>query len=579
VAVDGWTNVNTSKVTNVVILCGGVAYYWCSIVNGHNHNTAAWLQTALVKVLHGIKAEGLMFTALVADNERVNRTLWELLLEPFPFLIRSPCAAHLIQLCVNKALELPLIDPLFTSMEVLLRRFRLKEARLKLKNLQVANPLRTTAASSTPVVYGLLRPQDTRWSSWLYAAQRLLMLRAYIDMVVAQEASFWSGIEELVQFLKPFQVATDVMQQDSSTLFDVWRQFKRLLTHVRGVPPSSLFHSSKDAIINIILDLWEKHINIDAVIVCAQLSFDSSADDIFPDKIQDARRWFIDFAAQYALYWHIADSSDADLASVKRSALREWSNFLGRTQGTCFDRLDSDIEDLRKVHSDSPAAFARAVWNLYLADAPIISYAAVAILSVCGSEAAVERSFSAQGLVHTDLRNRLGDTTVENEMFIKFNQRTLAGAEGHPQRKAPHSGDGIALGYCAEMGEDYASEEDDALPSVVGLFTRPEARAAEFAAVAATVEVDEAKEVVPAVISQVPRPPPADDMAAFIEHVILDIGVTPVFRWTEARMNRLWTIGQQWSPPMMDTDVVLRKKVMAVVRAREAAKDAASAEV
>ena len=68
-------------------------------------------------------------------------------------------------------------------------------------------------------------------------------------------------------------------------------------------------------------------------------------------------------------------------------------------------------------------------------------------------------------------------------------------------------------------------------------------------------------------------------MAAFIEHVILDIGVTPVFRGTEARMNRLWTIGQQWNPPMMDTDVVLRKKVMAVVRAREAAKDAASAEV
>jgi hypothetical protein len=578
VAVDGWTNVNTSKVTNVVILCGGVAYYWCSIVNGLNHNTAAWLHTALVKVLDGIKAEGLMFTALVADNERVNRTLWELLLAPFPFLIRSPCAAHLIQLCVNKALELPHIDPLFTSMEVLLRRFRLKEARLKLKNLQVANPLRSTAANSTPVVYALLRPQDTRWSSWLYAAQRLLMLKAYIDMVVAQQASFWSAIEELVQFLKPFQVATDIMQQDRSTLFDVWRQFKRLLTHVRGVPPSSLFHSSKAAIINIILDLWEKHINIEAVVICAQLSFDSSVDDIFPDKIQDARRWFIDFAAQYALYWHIADSSDADLASVKRSALREWSNFLGRTQGTCFDRVDSDIEDL-KEHSDTPAAFARAVWNLYLADAPIISHAAVAILSVTGSEAAVERTFSAQGLVHSDLRNRLGDTTVENEMFIKFNQRTLAGVEGSQpkQRKAPPTGDGIALGHCAEMGEDYDSEEDDTLPSVVGLFTRPEAEAAQAAAAA----VDEAKdsEVVPAVISQVPRPPPADEMAAFIEHVIMEVGVTPVFRWTEARMNRLWTLGQQWNPPMMDTDVVLRKKVMAVVKAREAAKDASSAEV
>ena len=64
-------------------------------------------------------------------------------------------------------------EPLFTSMESLLRHFRLKESHLKLKNLQVANPLKATTANGIPVVYGLLRPQDTRWSSWLYAAQRL----------------------------------------------------------------------------------------------------------------------------------------------------------------------------------------------------------------------------------------------------------------------------------------------------------------------------------------------------------------------------------------------------------------------
>ena len=44
VAIDGWTNVNTAKVTNVVLICGGEAYYWCSIVNGSHHNTAVWLR-------------------------------------------------------------------------------------------------------------------------------------------------------------------------------------------------------------------------------------------------------------------------------------------------------------------------------------------------------------------------------------------------------------------------------------------------------------------------------------------------------------------------------------------------------
>ena len=63
----------------------------------------------------------------------------------------------------------------------------------------------------------------------------------------------------------------------------------------------------------------------------------------------------------------------------------------------------------------------KAVWNLYLADshAPLISHAAVALLSVSASEAAVERTFSAQGLVHSDLRNRMSGDTVESEMFIK----------------------------------------------------------------------------------------------------------------------------------------------------------------
>ena len=514
VAIDGWTDVNTSKVTNVVILCGGAAYYWCSIVHGYSQNTAVWLEPALVRVLNGIKAEGLMFTALVADNERVNRTLWELLLLPFPFLIRSPCAAHLTQLCVNRALELPLIEPLFTAMEDLLRQFRLKEARLKLKNLQVANPPRRLRdASGIPVVYGLLRPQDTRWSSWLYAAQRMLMLRAYVDMVISQEVSFWSGLEEVVAFLKPFQVATHGLQQDGSTLFDVWRLFRRLLTHVRGIPLISPFYASKDAILTIIIELWEQHVHIDAVIACAQLSFDSSVDDIFPDNIQDARRWFLDFAAQYALYWHIADSTDNDLAAVKRSALREWAAFLGCTQGTCFDHLDSHIDDLRKEHADDLAAFPRAVWNLYLLDAPIISHAAVALLSVCASEAAMERTFSAQGLVHSDLRNRLSDATVEAEMFIKFNQRSLARVEGQqPQRRKAHSSSD-AVGYCAEMGDEY--EEEDGLPSVVGLFTKPVAE--EKVEVPVAVEaVEERAEIAPAVVSHISRPRAADDVQVFI---------------------------------------------------------------
>lgn len=272
IAIDGWTNVNTAKVTNVVILCGGEAYYWCSIVNSRDRNTAVWLTGPLVEVLNSIRGEGLMFAGLVADNEQVNKCLFDMVSASFPFLINSPCAAHLVQLCVLKALELLPIDPVLTAMESLLRSFRAKVRRLKLKAVQEA----ATDSSHT-----LVRPCDTRWSSQLYAGQRLLKLKTYVDLVIPQSARFWLDLEEVIRFLKPFQIATDVMQKDKSTLYDTYQQFKTLLQHVKSTEPTSLFHSSMDDIVNIIIDMWEKHVNIDAGVMCAQLSFDPAVDTIF----------------------------------------------------------------------------------------------------------------------------------------------------------------------------------------------------------------------------------------------------------------------------------------------------------
>ena len=51
--------------------------------------------------------------------------------------------------------------------------------------------------------------------------------------MLPQEREYWSQLDQLVTFLKPFQLATDVMQKDSSTMYDCFLQFKHLLTHVR----------------------------------------------------------------------------------------------------------------------------------------------------------------------------------------------------------------------------------------------------------------------------------------------------------------------------------------------------------
>ena len=567
VAIDGWTNVRQDKVTNVLILCGGVAFYWCSIVNVDSRNTAAWMSVPVKEALDGIKAEGLCFSALVADNEQVNKTLHGLLLNPFPFLLRSPCAAHLIQLCVNHALSLPGIQPMMIEMEELLGEFRFKHNRITLRNVQ--------AAASGGRYLSLLKPCDTRWSSHLHAASRLLRLQAAVNTVCHRERVFWDNLTEIVRFLEPFSKATNIIQSDGSTLYDFYKQFKVLLKHVADTPISSPFHGAVSAISHVITGVWEKHVNWDAIITTAQLSFDSTVDEAFADKLMTARRWFTQWAAEYAVYWTL--SAATTVAEARSMATLEWSHFLSRAPGSCFEHMEADIADITARHLQQRKLFdPKAVWSLYLEAAPILAHAAVALLSVAGSEAAVERSFSAQGLVHSDRRNRLSDKMVEAEMMIRFNRLALRRAAGEQVGKL----------QTKEMeGEDAGIE---AAASVAELFRRvveekldDDEEKAEQQQPPQQQPADEPPSV-PALVRSIPRPPEsADDVQRFIATFARDNSITARFRWPHHLEQTLLAAAVNNNPPIRDMISVLKKKVMAHVRgqaAEEAAAEAAAEE-
>jgi hypothetical protein len=571
IAIDGWTNVRQDKVTNVMVLCGGVAFYWCSIVNVVSRNTAMWMLNPVSAVLQDIKREGIIFNALVADNEQVNKTLHRLLLPTYPFLIRSPCAAHLIQLCVNHALNLPSIEPILVGMEELLRSFRSKEQRQKLRQVQIA-------ANSNSSYLNLIKPCDTRWSSHLAAARRLLDLRASVDMVLPQPIQFWADLTELDRFLQPFAHSTDRVQSDWSTLYDFYTEFKKLLTHVKDTPATSPFHSAKDSINNIIVGMWEKHVVMDTVIMAAVVSFDATVEEAFKMQMTNARRWFTDFAAQYAVYWTLSDATTVLEAS--ETLTNEWSAFKARKADSCYRDLLDDIDAIRNAARRSEKKFdARAVWALYLDESPVLAHAAIALLSIAGSEACVERSFSAQGAVHSDRRNRLTDSIVEAEMFIKFNRPALRRAAGEVRKRE----------NVEEMDDGYVEAED--APSVAELFRKvsvaeqegkqppqqqPEQQEQQEQQEAGS-ELD-----VPAVlpeVSSVPRPAPStDDVQRFIAEYVREHTITARFRWASHHEQQLQAAAVVCQPPMRDVVTVLKKKIMNYVKA-QAEQEAAAEDV
>jgi hypothetical protein len=85
------------------------------------------------------------------------------------------------------------------------------------------------------------------------------------------------------------------------------------------------------------------------------------------------------------------------------------------------------VSELKTAESDPIRWNPCAYWILHLdhSESSLLARVALVLLQISASEAAVERTFSAQDQIHSKKRNRLLDDNVEQELFIKFNHRAI----------------------------------------------------------------------------------------------------------------------------------------------------------
>jgi len=422
VAIDGWTNVCHTKVNNVVLLYCGVAFYWCSIPNRYDANTAAWLSDQLTPHLQELVRLGIRFTALVADNESVNDALFNMLTQTFPFLIRVPCAAHTIQLVVKQVIELDTFDKTLDAVRTLISHFEQKKSeRQRLRELQRA---------AGQHEYSLVKANDTRWNSQLYACIRILKLRPFLTLILPQTEAFWADLQLLIEFLSPFQGATDVLQRDSATLHDVWMQMHVLHQHIAKGKARLGNKFTKRATAALQLR-WDKQVNEPATTACALLGL--TADLSLVDdgrRVDAAKKFIVDFGCSYLSFYQMAGELEGDV--LRGALLAQLGAFADRRDGFAF--VEQEVRALTaaaKAHDPAASINPLDVWAQH---SGVLSLVAKALLSITASEAAVERSFSAQDAVHTKKRNRLLDSSVQQEMFVKFNSRALDRAQHQQQR-------------------------------------------------------------------------------------------------------------------------------------------------
>ena len=217
-----------------------------------------------------------------------------------------------------------------------------KQKRLALKVLQPENNRKE-----------LIKPNSTRWSSHFYACERLLLLKQFINKVTPQESTFWVNLnlKYVCDFLEPFRVATDIIQQDCALLIDVYIQFTNLMTACKNLKEHEFLSGISGEANKTIKKYWHNMVNKHSVIACAILALEDTS--MFPGvDVLLAQDFISEFGTNYMMAYNLQGKHTAETMNATLTA--QVSDLNGRTgafQG-CEQRmakLKSHYKDATKV--------------------------------------------------------------------------------------------------------------------------------------------------------------------------------------------------------------------------------------
>lgn len=412
-AIDGWTNVRSNKVTNILLICSGIPYYYTSIENKYSANTAEYLTEILNEKINFLLNKGLRIIAITSDNENLMKLTRRNLIKLHPILITIPCSAHIIQLCFKSICSVENINKIINETIEIVKSIRNnKKNRVKLQELQKEENVNQQLK--------LIYPVEIRWTSLILCLERLFSLRKYIDQLnLSLTNNYWDNLRDVYILLKPFKEAINSIQNNSATLYSVWINFNSIVKTYKN--SQNIPHNFKDVVLiitDVIINKWNKHINRD-LIESVRL-FNLEQNFKYNKKTLE---FIVTWGQIYLKTYNIIndDSENNDDENVLAETIRlQLNEFISRHNE--FALINSEHEKLKKKYNCENKHYdIKLLWNLYMPSHYELTNIAMAILSICPSEASVERSFSMQSDVHSLERNKLSEELIEAEMTIKMN--------------------------------------------------------------------------------------------------------------------------------------------------------------
>lgn len=414
-SMDAWKNIKKQSLLGSlasVIGLDGNAYYLLKgmqDVTKYTHD-AVFMKDRLIQDIKSLKAEGITVKAIILDGAGECRKARRIIREDpdYSWLILIWCNAHLFNLLFNDLFHTtnaPVSWPRET-IDLLVKCINY------FNNHRVALGLLWERQKSDPnlrKVVALWNPGSTRWNSYGDSAKAVLIskdsirdtvtkdrlklmdiprtleqkkeLRQLIDKV--EVTYFWNNLESVIDMMEPLMICVDRMQSSFSTMGS---------TLLCLLYCFSVFKSKNDIMGNYMMACLEKRWNeldksiyIVAYALDPRLCFSGISIDVFSVSK------FID------------DSFTRLFQKPGTSLLVEFASYF---------KMNKE----RQQFMEMPYLF----WDFAETKMPELASLAILLMSLSPQGAELERVFSASGIFHNALRNRLSQLKAEQMVRIKM---------------------------------------------------------------------------------------------------------------------------------------------------------------
>jgi Protein of unknown function (DUF 659)/hAT family C-terminal dimerisation region len=403
---DAWTNVNHEPVVGFVIATPR-PFFWKAVHSEDNRHTADYFVEQCSSIIDHFGAQ--KFTAIVTDNTSTMIKSWRMLEVKYPGIVCLGCLAHVINLLIGDIFKIPLPKGVVDKCNAVINFFN---------RSSLCDMIFQKKREELSISRDLVAPVSTRWASQISclesfminkAALQLVMLDPYISskidpelkQVVLTEA-FFVEIAQLHGVLTPLKDLIDIVESKNSAISNVVDYYHTFWNRVIELDPSV---SYKESILQYVANRWRMFYH-PIMSLAMYLDPKSNMQRIPPTTINTDD----------------VDTAMEQLIPDDDKRLRTMTQYL---QYKARDGVFAPKSIWKPIDSNSVTTLCWWRANFKYA-APELYELAERVLNIPTSSAAVERTFSSYGYVHSSSRNRLTPERSEKLIFLYHNLDELS---------------------------------------------------------------------------------------------------------------------------------------------------------